>query len=97
MKTYFILPAGIFMVKSQGLFVFSETCTPLSFCCFKLCFLFVFFVLETMAWENVVMDQYDDSLPRARAGHCSVAVSFVQMLFFAQNTLKITLSVETQN
>ena len=22
------------------------------------------------------MDQYDDSLPRARAGHCSVAVSF---------------------
>ena len=21
------------------------------------------------------MDQYDDSLPRARAGHCSVAVS----------------------
>ena len=30
---------------------------------------------ETMAWENVVMDQYDDSIPRARAGHCSVAVS----------------------
>lgn len=28
-----------------------------------------------MAWENVVMDQYDDSIPRARAGHCSVAVS----------------------
>lgn len=43
MKTYFILPAGIFMVKSQGLFVFSETCTPLSFCCFELCYLFVFF------------------------------------------------------
>ncbi|XP_078371198.1 host cell factor 2-like [Oculina patagonica] len=31
--------------------------------------------LETMAWENVVMDQYDDSIPRARAGHCSVAVN----------------------
>ncbi|PFX33471.1 Host cell factor 1 [Stylophora pistillata] len=30
--------------------------------------------LETMTWENVVMDQYDDSIPRARAGHCSVAV-----------------------
>ncbi|XP_015777162.1 PREDICTED: host cell factor 2-like [Acropora digitifera] len=30
--------------------------------------------LETMSWENVVMDQYDDSIPRARAGHCSVAV-----------------------
>ena len=30
---------------------------------------------ETMSWENVVMDQYDDSIPRARAGHCSVAVS----------------------
>ena len=28
-----------------------------------------------MSWENVVMDQYDDSIPRARAGHCSVAVS----------------------
>jgi len=31
--------------------------------------------LETMAWENVVMDQYDDSIPRARAGHCSVAIN----------------------
>lgn len=31
--------------------------------------------LDTMAWENVVMDQYDDSLPRARAGHCSVAIN----------------------
>lgn len=31
--------------------------------------------LETMTWENVVMDQYDDSLPRARAGHCSVAIN----------------------
>ena len=35
----------------------------------------VFVFTETMAWENVVMDQYDDSIPRARAGHCSVAVS----------------------
>ncbi|XP_074620082.1 host cell factor 2-like isoform X2 [Acropora palmata] len=31
--------------------------------------------LETMSWENVVMDQYDDSIPRARAGHCSVAIN----------------------
>ena len=35
----------------------------------------IYLFLETMAWENVVMDQYDDSIPRARAGHCSVAVS----------------------
>ena len=33
-----------------------------------------------MSWENVVMDQYDDSIPRARAGHCSVAVSLKKML-----------------
>ncbi|KAM7443944.1 Host cell factor2 [Porites harrisoni] len=31
--------------------------------------------LESMSWENVVMDQYDDSIPRARAGHCSVAIN----------------------
>ena len=30
---------------------------------------------ETMTWDNVVMEQCDDSVPRARAGHCAVAVS----------------------
>ena len=29
------------------------------------------------------MDQYDDSLPRARAGHCSVAVSFYRCYILA--------------
>lgn len=38
---------------------------------------------ETMAWENVVMDQYDDSIPRARAGHCSVAVSLKFVFYFS--------------
>jgi len=33
------------------------------------------FVLDSMNWENIVIDQYDDSLPRARAGHCAVSVS----------------------
>ncbi|KAK2553344.1 Host cell factor 1 [Acropora cervicornis] len=37
--------------------------------------------LETMSWENVVMDQYDDSIPRARAGHCSVAVCCKDLWF----------------
>ena len=42
---------------------------------------FLFFLsTESMSWENVVMDQYDDSIPRARAGHCSVAVSLKKML-----------------
>lgn len=43
---------------------------------------------ETMAWENVVMDQYDDSIPRARAGHCSVAVS---LRFVCEHKLSISL------
>ena len=42
-----------------------------------------------MAWENVVMDQYDDSIPRARAGHCSVAVS---LRFVRDRMLSISLS-----
>ena len=29
-----------------------------------------------MCWENIVMDGHDDAAPRARAGHCSVSVSF---------------------
>ncbi|XP_056129897.1 host cell factor 1b [Lampris incognitus] len=31
--------------------------------------------LETMCWENVLMDTLEDNLPRARAGHCSVAIN----------------------
>ena len=50
---------------------------------------FVCLFTETMAWENVVMDQYDDSIPRARAGHCSVAVS---LKFLCDHMLSISLS-----
>ena len=50
---------------------------------------FVCLFTETMAWENVVMDQYDDSIPRARAGHCSVAVS---LKFLCDCMLSISLS-----
>ncbi|XP_063877925.1 host cell factor 2-like isoform X2 [Scylla paramamosain] len=30
--------------------------------------------LETMAWEDVLMDKFEEQMPRARAGHCSVGI-----------------------
>ncbi|CAG0915843.1 unnamed protein product [Notodromas monacha] len=30
--------------------------------------------LETMSWEPLAMEVYDESLPRARAGHCAVSI-----------------------
>ncbi|MFT7814225.1 host cell factor 1-like isoform X1 [Arapaima gigas] len=31
--------------------------------------------LDTMTWETVLMDTLEDNIPRARAGHCSVAIN----------------------
>ncbi|XP_036388526.1 host cell factor 1b isoform X1 [Megalops cyprinoides] len=31
--------------------------------------------LDTMTWESVLMDTLEDNIPRARAGHCSVAIN----------------------
>ncbi|XP_041743700.2 host cell factor 1-like isoform X3 [Coregonus clupeaformis] len=31
--------------------------------------------LDSMAWESVLMDTLEDNIPRARAGHCSVAIN----------------------
>ncbi|XP_059150438.1 host cell factor 2-like isoform X2 [Physella acuta] len=31
--------------------------------------------LETMAWEPLAMEVFEDALPRARAGHCAVAIN----------------------
>ncbi|RWS07309.1 host cell factor 1-like protein [Dinothrombium tinctorium] len=31
--------------------------------------------LDTMAWEVVTNESFDDNVPRARAGHCAVAIS----------------------
>lgn len=31
--------------------------------------------LETMSWEFITNESFDDSVPRARAGHCAVAIS----------------------
>ncbi|XP_056129049.1 host cell factor 1a [Lampris incognitus] len=31
--------------------------------------------LDTMCWETVLMDTLEDSIPRARAGHCAVAIN----------------------
>ena len=28
-----------------------------------------------MTWETVLMDSLEDNIPRARAGHCSVAIN----------------------
>lgn len=37
--------------------------------------LFLFFFLDTMCWESVLMDTLEDNIPRARAGHCAVAIN----------------------
>ncbi|XP_036596597.1 host cell factor 1-like [Trichosurus vulpecula] len=31
--------------------------------------------LDTMTWETILMDMLEDNIPRARAGHCAVAVN----------------------
>lgn len=31
--------------------------------------------VDTMCWETVLMDSLEESIPRARAGHCSVAIN----------------------
>ncbi|KAM8965334.1 host cell factor 1-like isoform X2 [Sarcophilus harrisii] len=31
--------------------------------------------LDTMAWETILMDMLEDNIPRARAGHCAVAIN----------------------
>ncbi|XP_072285389.1 host cell factor 1-like isoform X2 [Pyxicephalus adspersus] len=31
--------------------------------------------LDSMSWEHIVMDTLEDNIPRARAGHCAVAIS----------------------
>ncbi|KAG7154469.1 Host cell factor 1-like [Homarus americanus] len=30
--------------------------------------------LENMTWENAMMEKFEDQMPRARAGHCSVGI-----------------------
>jgi host cell factor len=31
--------------------------------------------LDTMSWETILMDTLEDKIPRARAGHCAVAIN----------------------
>ncbi|KAL6464628.1 hypothetical protein MHYP_G00269450 [Metynnis hypsauchen] len=31
--------------------------------------------LDTMTWETILMDTLEDNIPRARAGHCAVAIN----------------------
>uniref|UniRef100_A0A9J8DJC5 Host cell factor 1 n=1 Tax=Cyprinus carpio carpio TaxID=630221 RepID=A0A9J8DJC5_CYPCA len=31
--------------------------------------------LDSMSWENILMDTLEDNIPRARAGHCTVAIN----------------------
>lgn len=33
------------------------------------------FLLDSLSWETVLMDTLEDNIPRARAGHCSVAIN----------------------
>lgn len=37
--------------------------------------IFFFFSLDSMCWETVLMDTLEDNIPRARAGHCAVAIN----------------------
>lgn len=30
--------------------------------------------METMAWESLSMEVFEDAMPRARAGHCAVSI-----------------------
>lgn len=34
----------------------------------------IFTILETMTWEDALMDKFEEQMPRARAGHCSVGI-----------------------
>lgn len=37
---------------------------------------FLYFVaVDSMCWESVLMDTLEDNIPRARAGHCAVAIN----------------------
>jgi len=31
--------------------------------------------IDTLTWENLQMDALDETIPRARAGHCAVAIN----------------------
>lgn len=31
--------------------------------------------VDSMCWETVLMDTLEDNIPRARAGHCAVAIN----------------------
>lgn len=45
---------------------------------YKLCrhiFFLLLFLSDTMSWETILMDTLEDNIPRARAGHCSVAIN----------------------
>lgn len=37
--------------------------------------LYLKFFLDSMYWETVLMDTLEDNIPRARAGHCAVAIN----------------------
>lgn len=44
-------------------------------CTFTLMFSTLFFTpSETMTWEDAQMDKFEEQMPRARAGHCSVGI-----------------------
>ena len=87
LKSLILVSAAVFCHRKNYLWCFLKTVVlvlgvvPNIFWFPSLNIFFHFFLsTESMSWENVVMDQYDDSIPRARAGHCSVAVSLKKML-----------------
>uniref|UniRef100_A0A673GYW9 Host cell factor 1-like n=1 Tax=Sinocyclocheilus rhinocerous TaxID=307959 RepID=A0A673GYW9_9TELE len=44
------------------------------YCDNPICEIFLF-LLDTLSWETVLMDTLEDNIPRARAGHCAVAIN----------------------
>lgn len=35
---------------------------------------YVIFITETLTWEQLSIDTFEENTPRARAGHCSVGI-----------------------
>uniref|UniRef100_A0A8C1IMV0 Host cell factor C1a n=1 Tax=Cyprinus carpio TaxID=7962 RepID=A0A8C1IMV0_CYPCA len=74
-KSVFCLePCVVF--KKYLSFKLSLLCSSrqLWYCDNPICEIFLF-LLDTLSWETVLMDTLEDNIPRARAGHCAVAIN----------------------
>uniref|UniRef100_A0A8C1Q7C4 Host cell factor C1a n=1 Tax=Cyprinus carpio TaxID=7962 RepID=A0A8C1Q7C4_CYPCA len=76
--TYGVLPPPR---ESHTAVVYTEKTTKKSVFCLEPCVVFKKYLsfklslLYTLSWETVLMDTLEDNIPRARAGHCAVAIN----------------------